>query len=83
MLHSRGVEAEWVLKIGNDEYYGFGYGRGKTIENYNSWLNRLAKTYNQYTGLKINSEDVVGYYGRLYMMDYFKLAQAAFNKRNK
>jgi RHS repeat-associated protein len=83
LLRSHGVQAEWVVKIDEDNYYGFGYPGGKTTGNYSDWLNRLASTYDKYTGEKITSNQVVGYYGKFYTMDYFRIAQAVFDYRNE
>ena len=50
-LQSGGVEAEWVIKTGDDSYYGFGYGRNVfPIKSYSEWMKTMAGTYNEYTG---------------------------------
>jgi hypothetical protein len=82
MLQSHGVNAEWVLGMGGDNYYGFGYPGGESTGSSQEWLDRLASTYNSYTGKNIGSKDVRGYYGHYITLDYFKLAQAVFDRRN-
>jgi hypothetical protein len=75
--------AEWVLKVGNDSYWGFlSREEGeKTPFNYSyqEWKNNLARWYNN----SINGNQIKGFHFLTRTFNYYKLAQTIFDYRNK
>jgi len=59
-LKARAEQAEWVVKVGSDLYFGFGYGNGNSLDTYQGWRERLAGAYNKFSLNKIEGKDVPG-----------------------
>jgi hypothetical protein len=75
-----GMVGEWVTKVGDDSYIGFGFSDSKSYE---GWLDTLRDHYN--SGLKerdrITYKGVKGYWGRYRSLNFFQIAQDVFDLR--
>ena len=76
-----GMEGEHVVKVGEDQYYGIPTG----VMNYQEWKQSLCDAYNELAGGKhpASLSDVIGYYGFIVRLDYFKISQMLFDLRNR
>jgi len=75
-----GYEGEWAVKIGADQYYGFpGF-----IKSYQGWRETLLNEYNNLCSEnKATLSQVVGYYGHIWRLPYFSIAERLFDLRRK
>ena len=79
--YTGGMEGEHVVKVGQDQYYGIPTG----VMSYQDWKQSLCGAYNELANGMNNASisDIIGYYGFIVKLDYYKISQMLFDLRNR
>ena len=80
-----GMEGEHVVKIGQDEYYGFGHDIETSVQSSSGWRKTLLGFYNSLAerDRPAKLSEIVGYHGLVIKLNYVRIAQMLFDLRNK